>query len=168
MQGSVWESHCSLSICQNLFYFAYDKTVINQRRVEKSAFDDLSKENSVWIIKWTILLGICCKINFRPTVTSFYQVHSPNADAHLSAALLCYVRCNWCRNLAAVNCTLHWIVLTLSTLHTRNSSCITLLWLHPNHKMSISYHKNGLVSSHQTVGRWFIFMCFVIRIYWWN
>jgi len=26
--------------------------------------------------------------------------------------------------------------------------------------MSISYYKSGLVSSHQTVGRWFIFMCF--------
>jgi len=63
---------------------------------------------------------------------------------------------------------LHWIVLTLSTLHTRNSSSITLLWLHHNHKMSISLHKNGLVSSHQTVGKWFIFMCFVIRIFWWN
>jgi len=24
--------------------------------------------------------------------------------------------------------------------------------------MSISYHKNGLVSTHQTVGRWFIFV----------
>jgi len=63
---------------------------------------------------------------------------------------------------------LHWIVLTLSTLHARNSSCIALLWLHHNHKMSISFHKNGLVSSHQTVGRWFIFMCFVVRIFWWN
>ena len=63
---------------------------------------------------------------------------------------------------------LHWIVLTLSTLHTRNSSCITLLLLHHNHKMSISYHKNELVSSHQTVGRWFIFMCFVTRLFWWN
>jgi len=40
---------------------------------------------------------------------------------------------------------------------TTHSSCITLLWLHHNHKMSISYHKNGLVSSHQSVGRWFIF-----------
>jgi len=40
-------------------------------------------------------------------------------------------------NLAVVNCI---IVLTLPTLHTRNSSCITL---HHNHKMSISYHKNG-------------------------
>jgi len=44
------------------------------------------------------------------------------------------LRCNWCRNLAAVNCILHWIVLTLFTLHTRDSSCITLLWLHHNHK----------------------------------
>ena len=26
--------------------FAYDKTVINQRRVEKSAFEDQSEENS--------------------------------------------------------------------------------------------------------------------------
>jgi len=80
------------------------------------------------------------------------------------AAML--LRCIECRNLAAVNCILHWIVLTLSTMHTRNSSCITLLWLHHNHKMSIRYHKNGLASSHQTVGGWFIFMCFVIRIFW--
>jgi len=79
------------------------------------------------------------------------------------AAML--LRCNWCRNLDDVNCILHWIVLTLSTLHTRNSSCITLLWLHHNHKMSISCHKNGLVSSHQAVGRWFIFMCFVIKYF---
>ena len=28
--------------------------------------------------------------------------------------------------------------------------------------MSISYHKNGLVGSHQTVGRWFIFMSVAI------
>jgi len=68
--------------------FAYDKTVINQRSVEKSAFEDQSEENSVWIIKWTTLLGIFCKISFTPTVTSCYQVH---ADAHLSAALLCYL-----------------------------------------------------------------------------
>jgi len=100
---------------------------------------------------------------------------------------------------------LHWIVLTLPTLHTRNSSCfillrlnplsqrklsivislsrmlcfgrvcasscalnvsaalqgayscITLLWLHHNHKMSISYHKNGLISSHQTIWKWLYF-----------
>jgi len=63
------------------------------------------------------------------------------------AAIL--LRCNWYWNLAAVNCILHWIVLTLFTLHTRNSSCITLLWLYHNHKMSISYHKNGWVRSHQ-------------------
>jgi len=33
-----------------------------------------------------------------------------------TAALLCYFRCHWCRNLSEVNCILHWIVLTLSTL----------------------------------------------------
>jgi len=48
---------------------------------------------------------------------------------------------------------------------TRTNSCITLLWLHHNHKMSISYHKNGLVSRQQSVGRWLIFMCFVARIF---
>jgi len=31
-----------------------------------------------------------------------------------SAAML--LRCNWCWNLAAVNCILHWIVLNLSKL----------------------------------------------------
>ena len=32
--------------------------------------------------------GIFCRICFTPTVTSCYHVH---ADAHLSAALLCYL-----------------------------------------------------------------------------
>ena len=67
--------------------FAYDKTVKNQRKVKKSAFENQLEKNSVWIIKWTTLLGIFCKISFTPTVTSCYQVH---ADARLSAALLCY------------------------------------------------------------------------------
>ena len=49
--------------------------------------------------------------------------------------------------------------------YTRNSSCITLLWWHHNRKMSISHHKNGLVSSQQSVGRWFYFLCFVVRIF---
>ena len=162
MQESVWELYCSLSICLNHFWFsgsacfANEKTVINQRRVEKSAFEDQSEENSVWIIQSTTLLGIFCNISFTPTVTSSFQVHT---DAHIpicGATML--LRCHWCRNLAAVNCILHWIILTLSTLHIRASSCITLLWLCHNHKMSINYHKNGLVSSHQTVGRWFIFI----------
>jgi len=140
----VWELYCSLSICLNLFWFgsdacfSYEKRLINQRRVEKSAFEDQSEENTVWIIKWTTLLGIFCEICFTPAVTSCYQVHARNADAHLSAALLCCLRCSWCGNLAAVNCILHWIVLTLSMLHTRSSSCITLLWLHqlPQKRMS--------------------------------
>jgi len=55
----------------------------------KYSFWESVKENSVWIIKWTTLLGIFCKINFTPAVTSCYQVHALNADAHLSAALLC-------------------------------------------------------------------------------
>jgi len=118
----VWELYCSLSIWLNLFRFrvsacfTYDKKVINQRRLVKSAFENQSEEKSVWIVKWTTLLEIFCKLSFRPAVTSCYQVHAINADVHLSAALLCHFRCNWCRNLAAVNCILHWIVLTLSTL----------------------------------------------------
>jgi len=73
-----------MSICLNLFWFrdsacfAHDKTAINQRRVEKSAFEDQSEENSV-----------------------------KKADTHLSAALLLLLRCNWCQNLAAVTCILH-------------------------------------------------------------
>jgi len=41
----------------------------------------------------------------------------------------------------------------------------TVMVLHHNHKMSICYHKIGLVSSHQFVGRWLIFMRFVVRIF---
>jgi len=36
-------------------------------------------------------VGIFFKINFTPAVTSCCQVHALNADAHLSAALLCYL-----------------------------------------------------------------------------
>ena len=74
------------------------------------------EENSVWTLKWTTLVGIFGKIIFTPAVTSYYQVHALNADAHLSSALLCYFRCSWCRNLTGINCILHWIALTLSTL----------------------------------------------------
>jgi len=35
-------------------------------------------------------------------------IRALNADAHLSAGLLCYFRGNWCRNLSAVNCILLW------------------------------------------------------------
>jgi len=45
--------------------------------------------------------------------------------------------------------------------YIRNSSCMTLLWLHHNHKMSISYHKNASVGSHRSVGRWLIFYVFL-------
>jgi len=41
----------------------------------------------------------CCYILLSDTF--------PKADAPLSVALLCYFRCHWCRNLAAVNCMLH-------------------------------------------------------------
>jgi len=41
--------------------------------------------------------------------------------------------------------------------YTRVSSCKTLLWLHHDHKTSVSYHENVLVSSLQAVGRWFVF-----------
>ena len=82
VQESVWELYCSLSTCLNLFWFrgsacfAYDRTIINQHRVEKSAFEDQSEENSVWIIQWTTLFGIISKISFTPAVTSCYQVHT--------------------------------------------------------------------------------------------
>jgi len=112
LQGAVWELYCSLSMCLNLFWFrisacfAYDKTVINQRRAEKSAFEDQSEENSVWILKWTTLLGIFCKISFTPAVTSCYHVH---ADSHLSAALLC--------NLGATGAETSLLLTTLNSPH---------------------------------------------------
>jgi len=139
----------------------------------KVSFWGSVRGNSVWILKWTTLLGIFCKLRFTPTLTSCCQVHALNADSHLFAALLCCLRCNWCQNFAAVNCILHWIVLILSTLQMGITlvtvrSWRTELWLHHKHKISYGYHKNGLISSHQSVGRWFIFMCFVVRIFWWN
>jgi len=77
----------------------YDKRVINQRRVEKQAVEDQSIEISVWILTWTTLLGIFCKIGSTPAVASCYQVHALNPDPHQSAVLQCYFRWNWCRNL---------------------------------------------------------------------
>jgi len=109
VQRSVWELCGSLSTCLNLFWFrvsacfACDRTVTNQRRVEKSAFEDQSEENSVWRIKWTTLLGIFCKISFTPTVTSCCHVH---ADAHLSAALVCYLDATGTETSLLLNCIL--------------------------------------------------------------
>ena len=123
MQESVWEFYC-WSVCLNLFWFrfnacfTYEKTVINRRRVEKSAFGDQSEENSVWIIKWTTLSGIFCEKSFAPAVTSCYQVH---ADPHLSVALLHYLGATGAET--SLLLTAYCIeVLTLSTLHARNSS----------------------------------------------
>jgi len=150
-------------------YFSSQITYVEAEAVE---FSRLRFHRKRTASASTSLLGIFCKISFPPAVTSYYQVHALNADAQLSAALLCYFKCKLCRNLAAVNCMLHWIVLTLFTLQMDITlvivrSCITLLWLHRhNHKMSMSYHKNGLVSNHESVSRWFIFMCFVVRIFW--
>ena len=85
---------CSLTICLNSFGLEVVR-VSRMRgqsqkklRVEKSAFENQSEENSVWIIKWKTLLGIFCKVRFTPAAASCYQVH---ADPHVSAALLCYL-----------------------------------------------------------------------------
>ena len=146
MQGSVWNYIAHCLFVWNFFGLEVVRVSRMTRQSKINAglksqlFRICERKISVWIIKWTTLLGIICKINFTPTVASRYQVH---ADTHLFAALLCYFRCHWCRNLAVVNCILHWIVLTPSTLYTRNSGCITLLWLHNNHKMSIATTKTG-------------------------
>jgi len=58
-EDSIWTKSSKNSIWR--FY-------LNKRRVEKSAFEDQSEEISVWIIKWTTLLGIFCKISFTPVL----------------------------------------------------------------------------------------------------
>ena len=85
-------------MCLNLFKFrasacfAYDKTVINQHRVEKSAFEDQSEENLVWIIKWTTLLGIFCKISF--TAYCYILLSGISRCTPISGAAM-YLRCNF-------------------------------------------------------------------------
>ena len=102
----------SARICVRIVWICLGVELVRSTQGRKVSFWG-SDENSVWILKWTTLLGIFCKIRFTPAVTSYYQVYAQNA---ISAPLLCYFRCNWCRNLAAVNCILHWIILTLSML----------------------------------------------------
>jgi len=87
-------------------------------KIAMTWFENFGVENAPnappWLRAW---LGTFCKISFTPTVTFRFQVHAPKTDIHIfTAALLCYSRCHWYRNLCEVNCTLHWIVLTLSTL----------------------------------------------------
>jgi len=85
-------------------------------------------ETSVWILKWTNLFGIFCKISFTPAITSCYQVHALNADSHLSAALLCY--------LSATGAETSLLLTALNSPHPIHAAdghytrtCITLLWL---------------------------------------
>ena len=166
MQGSVWELYCSLSICLNLFWFrgsaclAYGETVINQRRFKSQLLGIIQKKIQCEF-KMNNFVGDILQNKFYAYCYILLS-GTRRCTPICGAAML--IRCNWCRSLAAVNCILHWIVLILSTLNIRNSSCITLVWLHHNHKMTVSYHKNGLVSSHQTVPRWFICVCSVVRI----
>jgi len=85
-------------------------------------------------------------------------VHAQNVDAHLSVALICYLGATGAETsllLTALNSP--HPILTTNGHYTCNSICMTLLWLHHNHKISIRYHKNVLGSSHQSVGRWRIF-----------
>jgi len=98
-------------------------------------------------------------------------IRALNADAHLSAGLLCYFRATGAETslLLTAYCFENCHPIHVTNGHyTRNISCITLLWLHHNHKMSISCHKNALVSihHHQSVGGWLIFAYFVVRIFW--
>ena len=116
----------------------------------------VSEENSVWILKWTTLLGIFCKIRFTPVVTSCYQVHVLSADELLYMPLVPKRRCCWLHTALNNPHPIH----VADGHYTRNSRFITLLLVHHNHKMPISYHNNGLVSSHQSIGRWLIFTCF--------
>jgi len=101
-----------------------------------------------------------------PAVTSCYQVHALNVDAHLSAAMLYYVGANG----AETSLLLTAYCIEYSSPYPRrkivNGSCITLLRLHHNHKMSITYHKNGLVSIvTNPIEDGLFFMCFVIRTF---
>jgi len=136
VQRSVWELCCSLSICLKLLWlrgsacFVYDKTVINQRRIEKSVFEDQSEENSVWIIKWTTLLRIFCKIDLRLLLHLAITYTPTYTYLRRCYAILTGATGEGTSVLLTVCC-----ILTLSTLHTRNSSCITLLWLHHNHNV---------------------------------
>jgi len=119
-------------------------------------------------IKITTLLGIFCKRSFTPAVTCCDKVH----DAHIpTAALLCYLRCHWCQNLSEVNCILHWSPHPIHAAdghYTRSSSCITLLWLHHNHKVSVSYHKADLSVVTNPLANVLFFMCFIVRTFWRN
>jgi len=88
----VWELYCSLSICLNLFwfrvsaYFTYEKTVINPRRVEKSAFEDQS-EFSV-NNKMNDFVGNILQNKFHPYC---YILLSGTRRCTLSVALLWYL-----------------------------------------------------------------------------
>jgi len=55
------------------------------------------------------LVGTFCKISFTPTVTSCYHVR---ADAHLSAALVCYLDATGAETSMLLNCILQeWAII---------------------------------------------------------
>ena len=164
MQGPVWELYFVLSIRLNLVrcrvqcVFRLWQDSHKSTQGWKVSFWGSVRGNSVRILKWTNLLGIFFKMIFTPAVTSCYRVHALNADAHLPATLLCYFRCKWCRTLAAVNCTLHWIVLTLPTLQMGITliilrSCMVTAQSQNLHKLP----QKRIVTSHQSLGRRFMF-----------
>ena len=154
------EYHCSLSICLNFL-------LVYLRRCVFRLWQDCHKlTQDLKVSFWGPVggkFGVDIKINNfvgsilkRKVYTSCYillsgSLHALNADhTYLSAALPCYFRCHRCRNLVVVNCIVHWKYSPYSFhaaygYYTCDNSCMTLLWLHHNHKVCVSYHKNGLV-----------------------
>jgi len=84
-----------------VFSLQYDKTVIKQRKVEKSACEDESEEKSV-NIKMNDFVGNVLQNKFY---ASCYILLSGTCTPICAAAML--LMCNWCQNLAAVNFILH-------------------------------------------------------------
>jgi len=80
--------------------FHLEKTDVNQRRVEKSAFEDQSEDNSV---------GLFRKISLTPAVTSY---------AHLSAAQLCYLGATGAETFC---CSLHTALNSPHPIHASHS-----------------------------------------------
>jgi len=103
-------------------------------------------------LKYTTLLGTFCKRSLTPAVACCQQVHTLNTNVHLFAALLCYLDATGAETslpLTALNSShpIHAV-----DGHCARNSCINLLWLHPNHKMSITYHKTESVVTNPQAG----------------
>jgi len=164
------------NILQNKFYACYDILLLLQplrwRCVECAIHHerDVREEQHPYICTKRVIMACdlyCCLLpqcEALRTCRSGFPIATLSGTRRCtpSAALLLQLRCNWCRNLAAVNCILHWIVLTV-VFEIRGWNHFAFCELFSFSKAAFVHVRPAQLCSENGVS---IYMCSAVEVAW--